>query len=237
MEKLMNIHRLVDSGLVAVIRRPKAEQIAFIAEALVNGGVGALEITVETPGVFRMIEQIKQEFGQQVLVGAGTVLDAETAKTAIEAGSDFIFSPIVDEKTIEMTNSYGKISIPGAMTPTEIVKAYQAGADILKIFPGNSLGPNYLKELKGPLGHIPMMPTGGVSLDNVEQFVRNGAVAVGVGGTLLNKQAIAEGRYEVLTDIASKFTASIKRARLEEQKNKRPYLGDAGKHSNPTVIK
>lgn len=216
LEKLKNLQRLIDSGLVAVIRRPKTEQIRSIAAALVKGGVGALEITVDTPGVFRMIERIKEEFGEKVLVGAGTVLDAETAKTAIDAGSDFIFSPIVDEKTIEMTVRYGKISIPGVMTPTEIVKAYQAGADLLKIFPANSLGPNYIRELKGPLGHIPMMPTGGVSLDNVEQFIKNGAVAVGVGGTLLNKQAIAEERFEVLTETAQQFVKLIKKARGEE---------------------
>ncbi|GBF10659.1 bifunctional 4-hydroxy-2-oxoglutarate aldolase/2-dehydro-3-deoxy-phosphogluconate aldolase [Tepidibacillus sp. HK-1] len=216
MEKLKNLQRLMDSGLVAVIRRPKPSQIKSIAAALVEGGVGALEITVDTPGVFRMIEQIKQEFGEKVLVGAGTVLDAETAKTAIDVGSDFIFSPIIDEKTIELTIRYGKISIPGVMTPTEIVKAYQAGADLLKIFPASSLGPNYLRELKGPLGHIPMMPTGGVSLDNVEQFIKNGAVAVGVGGTLLNKQAIAEERYEVLTETAEQFVKLIKKARGEE---------------------
>ncbi|WP_442595900.1 bifunctional 4-hydroxy-2-oxoglutarate aldolase/2-dehydro-3-deoxy-phosphogluconate aldolase [Neobacillus sp. D3-1R] len=213
MEKLTNIQRLTDSGLVAVIRRPKAEKIAQIAEALVNGGVGALEITVDTPGVFSMIDKIKQEFGARVLVGAGTVLDAETAKAAIDAGSDFIFSPIVDEKTIEMTLRYGKISIPGVMTPTEIVKAYQAGADILKIFPASSVGPNYIRELKGPLGHIPMMPTGGVSLDNVTEFIKNGAVAVGVGGTLLNKQAIEENRFEILTETAQKFVSLIKSAR------------------------
>jgi 2-dehydro-3-deoxyphosphogluconate aldolase/(4S)-4-hydroxy-2-oxoglutarate aldolase len=218
MEKLRNLKRLTDSGLVAVIRRPKAEQIAFIAEALVNGGVGALEITVDTPGVFRMIEQLKQEFGQRVLVGAGTVLDAATAKTAIEAGSDFIFSPTLDEKTIEMTIRYGKISIPGVMTPTEIVKAYQAGADILKVFPASSLGPNYFRELRGPLGHIPAMPTGGVSLDNVEQFIKNGAVAVGVGGTLINKEALEAGRFDVIEDTARKFVRLIEKARQEEVK-------------------
>lgn len=163
-----------------------------------------------------MIEKLKNEYGGRVLVGAGTVLDAETAKRAIEAGADFIFSPIVDEATIEMTIRYGKISIPGVMTPTEIVKAYQAGADILKIFPASSLGPNYLRELKGPLGHIPMMPTGGVSLDNVQEFIKNGAVAVGVGSTLLNKKAIEEDRFDLLIDIASQFAQRIKKARQEE---------------------
>jgi 2-dehydro-3-deoxyphosphogluconate aldolase / (4S)-4-hydroxy-2-oxoglutarate aldolase len=216
LEKLENIKRLRDSGLVAVIRRPDPAKINQIADALVTGGVGALEITVDTPGVFGMIEQLKKEYGSRVLVGAGTVLDAETAKRAIEAGADFIFSPILDEKTIEMTIRYGKISIPGVMTPTEIVKAYQAGADILKIFPASSLGPNYLRELKGPLGHIPMMPTGGVSLDNVQEFIKNGAVAVGVGGTLLDKNAIAENRFDILTDTASKFAELIKTARQGE---------------------
>ena len=216
MEKLENIKRLIDSGLVTVIRRPAEDKISNIANALIKGGVGALEITVDTPGVFSMITQLKREYGEQVLVGAGTVLDAETAKRAIESGADFIFSPILDEKTIEMTVRYGKISIPGVMTPTEIVKAYQAGADILKIFPSGSLGPNYIRELKGPLGHIPMMPTGGVSLDNVQEFIKNGAVAVGVGGTLLNKQAIKEDRFDILTDTATKFAELIKKARQEE---------------------
>lgn len=216
MEKLVNLQRLFDSGLVAVIRRPKASQIYSIAEALVEGGVGALEITVDTPGVFEMIKEIKAQFGQRVLVGAGTVLDAETAKTAIDAGSDFIFSPILDEETIKLTIRYGKISIPGVMTPTEIVKAYQAGADVLKIFPGKSLGVDYIKELRGPLGHIPMMPTGGVDVHNVGQFIKNGAVAVGVGGSLLNKQAIEEERYDVLKETAQQLAAAIQAARKGE---------------------
>lgn len=216
MDKLANLKRLIDSGLVAVIRRPDASKIHAIAEALVEGGVGALEITVDTPGVFEMIKDIKAEFGARVLVGAGTVLDAHTAKTAIEAGSDFVFSPIWDEETIQLTIRYGKISIPGVMTPTEIVKAYQAGADLLKIFPGRSLGVDYIKELKGPLGHIPMMPTGGVDLHNVGQFIKNGAVAVGVGGSLLNKKVIEEGRFDVLKETAKQFVTAIQEARKGE---------------------
>lgn len=216
MEKLANLQRLFDSGLVAVIRRPKQTQIHSIAEALVEGGVGALEITVDTPGVFDMIKEIKAKFGERVLVGAGTVLDAETAKTAIDAGSDFIFSPILDEETIKLTIRYGRISIPGVMTPTEIVKAYQAGADVLKIFPGKSLGVDYIKELRGPLGHIPMMPTGGVDVHNVGQFIKNGAVAVGVGGSLLDKKAIEEERYEVLKETAQLFASAIQEARRGE---------------------
>ena len=216
MEKWNNLKRLTDSGLVAVIRRPPADKIDRLAEALVDGGVGALEITVDTPGVFDMIRKIKSVFGKKVLVGAGTVLDAETAKIAIDAGSDFIFSPIFDEATIALTNRYGKISIPGVMTPTEIVKAYQVGADVMKIFPGRSLGVDYIKELRGPLGHIPMMPTGGVDLDNVGQFIKNGAVAVGVGGSLIDKKAVAEDRYDIVRETARKFAEAIQMARKGE---------------------
>jgi 2-dehydro-3-deoxyphosphogluconate aldolase/(4S)-4-hydroxy-2-oxoglutarate aldolase len=212
-DKVVGLQRLKESGLVAVIRKPNASQIEQIAQALVAGGVGALEITVETPGAIEMIEQLKSTYSTKVLVGAGTVLDAQQAEKALKAGADFIFSPSYDEQTIKMTNQYGKISIPGVMTPTEIVKAYKAGADIVKIFPASSLGVNYIKELQGPLGHIPMMPTGGVNLDNVEAFIRHGAVAVGAGGSLLNSQAIVEERYEELTQIAQQFISKIKQAR------------------------
>jgi 2-dehydro-3-deoxyphosphogluconate aldolase / (4S)-4-hydroxy-2-oxoglutarate aldolase len=213
MKKWEDLIRLKESGLVAVIRKPKQSQINSIAEALVNGGVGALEITVDTPGALQMIHQIKETYGDKVLVGAGTVLDAISAKGAIDAGADFIFSPIFDIETIQITNRYGRISIPGVMTPTEIVQAYSAGADLLKVFPGDSLGIDYIKNLMGPLPHIPMMPTGGVSLDNVEQFIKSGAVAVGAGGTLVDKKAIEAGRYEVLTQIAAEFTKRIQKAR------------------------
>ncbi|RAK14934.1 2-keto-3-deoxy-phosphogluconate aldolase [Anoxybacillus vitaminiphilus] len=218
MEKITNLNRLKKSKLVAVIRKPKQEQIFHIAEALIAGGVEALEITVDTPGSFEIIACLKEKFGTRAIVGAGTVLDAETAKRAIEAGSDFIFSPIFNEEAICLANRYGKISIPGVMTPTEIVRAYQAGADLLKVFPASILGPKYFKELRGPLGHIPMMPTGGVSLGNVAEFIRNGAVAVGVGSTLLNKQAIEEGRFDLLKETAQKFIEEIRKAVVLEEK-------------------
>jgi 2-dehydro-3-deoxyphosphogluconate aldolase/(4S)-4-hydroxy-2-oxoglutarate aldolase len=213
MKKWNDLLRLKESGLVAVIRKPKRSQIHSIAEALVNGGVGALEITVDTPGALEMISDLKETFEDKVLVGAGTVLDAISAKSAIDAGADFIFSPTFDVETIQITNRYGRISIPGVMTPTEIVQAYSAGADLLKVFPGDSLGINYIKNLQGPLSHIPMMPTGGVSLDNVEEFIKSGAVAVGAGGSLVDGKAIAEERYEVLTQLAQEFVEKIKKAR------------------------
>ena len=213
MKKWENLIRLKESGLIAVIRRPKQSQIHQIAEALVEGGTGALEITLDTPGALEMIRDLKEKYQDRVLVGAGTVLDAASAKNAIDAGSDFIFCPSFDIETIQMANRYGRISIPGVMTPTEIVNAYSAGADLLKIFPGGTLGADFIKDLQGPLGHIPMMPTGGVSLDNVETFIKNGAVAVGAGGSLVDSKAIAEERYEVLTDLSKQFVQKIQNAR------------------------
>ncbi|WP_339319786.1 bifunctional 4-hydroxy-2-oxoglutarate aldolase/2-dehydro-3-deoxy-phosphogluconate aldolase [Paenibacillus sp. FSL R10-2734] len=213
MMKSIQLQKLQDSGVVAVIRRPRLQDVLHIAHALVEGGVGALEITVDSTGAFDLITLLKETFGERVLVGAGTVLDADTAKQAIQAGSDFIFSPILDIDTIRVTNEYGKISIPGVMTPTEIVTAYRAGADLIKVFPGNALGVDYIKELQGPLGHIPMMPTGGVTLDNVAQFIRNGAVAVGIGGNLVNKAAIEAGCFEEVRELARTFTQLIQKAR------------------------
>ncbi|MGO4545842.1 bifunctional 4-hydroxy-2-oxoglutarate aldolase/2-dehydro-3-deoxy-phosphogluconate aldolase [Paenibacillus sp. 2TAB23] len=213
MTKEEQLKGLKDSGIVAVIRKPAYRKVIQITDALVLGGVGALEITVDTDRAYEMIAQLKERYEGRALVGAGTVLDEKTAKDAIEAGADFIFSPTLDEATIRLTNRYGRISIPGVMTPTEIVKGYQYGADILKIFPGSSLGATYIKELSAPLGHIPMMPTGGITLDNVGSFIRAGAVAVGIGSSLTDRKAIAEDRYDELTGLARKFRLEIKKAR------------------------
>jgi 2-dehydro-3-deoxyphosphogluconate aldolase/(4S)-4-hydroxy-2-oxoglutarate aldolase len=213
MNKKEQLKQLKDSGIVAVIRKPAYSKVLQITDALVSGGVGALEVTLDTERAYDIIAQLKERYEGKVLVGAGTVLDELTAKEAIEAGADFIFSPILDEATIRLTNHYGRISIPGVMTPTEIVKGYQYGADLLKIFPGSSLGVNYIKELSAPLGHIPMMPTGGITLDNAGSFIRAGAVAVGIGSSLTDMKAIAENRYDKLTQLAQKFRLEIKKAR------------------------
>jgi 2-dehydro-3-deoxyphosphogluconate aldolase/(4S)-4-hydroxy-2-oxoglutarate aldolase len=160
-----------------------------------------------------VIARVKKQFNTEIMVGAGTVLDAPTAKRAIDAGADFIFSPHVDIETITLTQRYGKLSIPGAMTPTEVVRAYQAGGDMIKIFPASSLGPKYIKELKGPLSHIPMMPTGGVTVDNAASFIQNGSIAVGAGGSLLDKKVLQTKDYDTLTDIARQFTTVIRQAK------------------------
>lgn len=213
MEKEQALHILLESGLVAVIRKPSLEQYEAIGKALADGGVGALEVTMETPGALDMIKQLKKVLGDKVLVGAGTVLNADMANQAIDAGSDFVFSPNFDEDTVKTTIARGKISIPGVMTPTEILNAHHTGADLVKVFPASVLGARYFKELQGPLGHIKMMPTGGVGLDNVQEFIKNGAVAVGVGGSLMDKQALAANNYDVLTENARKLIEKIRESR------------------------
>lgn len=213
MDKESRIEQLIASGLVAVIRRPEPEHVAGIAEALAEGGVGALEITADTPEVNRLIDKLKAKYGERLLVGAGTVLKAEQAEQAIAAGADFILSPNLNEHIVELTVNAGRIAIPGVMTPTELVRANEAGADLLKLFPGGSLGASYIRELQGPLGHLRMIPTGGVTLANAGSYIAAGAVALGLGSALVDGQAVARGEYGKLTAAARLFAAEVEKAR------------------------
>ncbi|MFD6442204.1 bifunctional 4-hydroxy-2-oxoglutarate aldolase/2-dehydro-3-deoxy-phosphogluconate aldolase [Peribacillus sp. NPDC060186] len=207
---MTKLEELKQGKLVAVIRGARPDQIVPIARALKEGGIRTLEITVETPKVCRLIEKVKEEFGDDIIVGAGTVLDSETARTVIMAGAEFIFSPTVNIETIKMAKRYGIISIPGALTPTEILTAYEHGADVIKVFPADTLGVGYFKNLKGPLPHIPLMPTGGVNLDNLAYFFEAGAVAAGLGGSLINPtKLISEEDYIRLEETANKFSAIV----------------------------
>lgn len=193
------------NGVVAVVRKIDPTVVMEVTEAIVEGGIKVLEVTVDSEDSFNTIHRLKEKYKTSVLVGAGTVLDKETAKQAIEAKADFIFSPILDIDTIQLTNRYGKISIPGVYTPTEIVQAYAAGADILKVFPATKLGPGYFKDMRGPLPHIPLMPTGGVSLENMTEFFNNGAVAVGIGSALFDKKLIDNRDFKQMTEIARQY--------------------------------
>lgn len=204
------LEELKKGKLVAVIRGARPNQIVPIAYALKEGGIRTLEITVETPKVCDLIGKVKEEFGDEIIVGAGTVLDPETARATIMAGAEFIFSPTINIETIKMAKRYGVISIPGALTPTEILTAYEHGADIIKVFPADALGVGYFKNLKGPLPHIPLMPTGGVNLDNLASFLKAGAVAAGLGGSLINPtKLISDNDYAELTETAKKFSAIV----------------------------
>lgn len=200
---------IYDNKLVAVIRGASPSNIVDVASALRGGGINILEITAETPGFLSMIEQVAGAF-DDILVGAGTVLDPETARVAILSGAKFIISPIVNPETIKLTKRYNVVSISGAMTPTEILTAYESGADIIKVFPANILGPSYLKDVHGPLPHIPLMPTGGVNLANVREYFKNGAVAVGLGSSLVNlKQGVTQSRLKEMRELAAKFRAAV----------------------------
>lgn len=184
MRKQQTFQRLQEAGIVAVMRHMKPDTVIPIVSALRRAGIDAVEITVEHPDGFAAIERLKQAFPEDLLLGAGTLLDAESAKHAMNAGADFLVTPVLKEEIIQVSNRYGLLHIAGAMTPTEILTAFEWGADIVKIFPAESLGPSYLKHVKGPLGQIPLMPTGGIGLKNMGAYIKNGAICIGVGSEL-----------------------------------------------------
>lgn len=206
---MSTLSQILETKIVAIIRGANPKDVLQIAKALQKGGVKALEITINSPKALSVIEEVADEIGQDVLVGAGTVLDAETARAAITAGAKFIISPVVDIEIIKMTKRYGIVSIPGAYTPTEILTAYQTGGDLIKVFPASS-GAQYIKDIRGPLAHIPLMPTGGVNLENISEYHKAGAVAFGIGSALVDtKNEITEDYLQQLTDKASKYIQAV----------------------------
>lgn len=203
--------RLIEeTRIIAIVRGVEEQHIAGVAQALLDGGVKVMEITLNTPGAESMISRLQAQFGDRMYIGAGTVLDVEDAKKALGAGASYLVTPNLDEETIRYSVEQGAPIFPGAMTPTEIVKAWKAGATAVKIFPGASLGIGYLKELQGPLSHIPMVAVGGVTEENIAQFLQIGCYGVGIGGSLVNLQEIASGNYEWVRDKASRLTARIR---------------------------
>ena len=208
---MQHMHKL---GLVPVLRASSAQEAMTIADAILAGGVNILEVTMTVPGAIRVIEQLANHHGEKLLIGAGTVLDAETARNCLLAGAQFIVSPALDVRTIELCRRYSVPIMPGALTPTEIVTAWQAGADVVKVFPCSALGgAKYLKALQGPLPQIQLIPTGGVSLSTAEEFLAAGAFALGVGGDLVDAKAAREGRTSVITENAQKYISIVKKFR------------------------
>lgn len=202
------LSQILESKIVAIIRGANPKDVLKIAEALREGGVKALEITMNSSNALSVIEEVADKIGDEVLVGAGTVLDAQTARDAISAGAKFIISPTLDIKTIRTTRRYGAISIPGAYTPTEVLNAYSYGGDIIKVFPASNAA--YIKDIRGPLPQIPLMPTGGVNLDNIQQFHQAGAVAFGIASALADtKQEITDDYLQKLTEKANKFVHAV----------------------------
>lgn len=213
-DKQKNLARLVESGVVAVVRVPDAGQLIRLAEALEKGGVTNIEFTMTTPGALKMMEEAAATFGDRILLGAGTVLDGETARSAILAGAEYVVGPNLNLDMIRMCRRYDKIVVPGALTPTEVLAAWEAGADLVKIFPVSAVGgPGYVKGLLAPLPQVKLLPTGGVDATNAAEFIRAGAVAIGVGGKLVDKKLIAEGRFDVITENARQLLRAVAGAR------------------------
>jgi 2-dehydro-3-deoxyphosphogluconate aldolase/(4S)-4-hydroxy-2-oxoglutarate aldolase len=205
-----------DIGIVPVVRTSSAEGAVKAIEAIYAGGIRAAEITMTVPGAVKALETVADQFGDRIVLGAGTVLDPETARICMLAGAEFFVTPSLKPATIEMVKRYGKVVCPGALTPTEVLTAWEAGADIVKVFPcGNVGGPKYIKALKAPFPQIEMIPTGGVSLNTAGDFLKAGACAVAVGADLVDAKTIKEGRFEVFEERARKFLEVIAKAREE----------------------
>jgi 2-dehydro-3-deoxyphosphogluconate aldolase / (4S)-4-hydroxy-2-oxoglutarate aldolase len=200
-------------GLVPVLRAESEAQAQALASAIAAGGVTVLEVTMTVPGAMRVMRRLAEE-RPDILIGAGTVLDAETARMCILEGAQFVVSPALNLKTIEMCHRYGVAVLPGALTPTEIITAWEAGADVVKVFPASALGgAKYLKSVKAPLPQVEMIPTGGVSQSTATEFLEAGAFALGVGADLVNPKNIADGHPEVITENAAKYLAIVRRFR------------------------
>jgi 2-dehydro-3-deoxyphosphogluconate aldolase/(4S)-4-hydroxy-2-oxoglutarate aldolase len=202
-----------DCGVVGVIRLHDSTKVRSIVQALASGGVRALEVTMTVPRAIELIAELAPTLPEGFLLGAGTVLDRETARRAIDAGARFVVSPVLRLEVIAACHEAGVPVMPGCFSPTEILTAWDAGADIVKVFPATALGPGFLRDLRAPLPHVKLMPTGGVSIDNVGEWLAAGAAAVGVGSALLDAQAIAAGHFDVITGRAQRIVANVRVAR------------------------
>jgi 2-dehydro-3-deoxyphosphogluconate aldolase / (4S)-4-hydroxy-2-oxoglutarate aldolase len=212
--KALVLNKLKAGGLVPVIRADSADVAVRVTEALVEGGIRTIEITMTVPDALQAIRSVASRFGEEVLLGAGTVTDRTMALGALEAGAEFLVSPCLVPEVIASARELGVAVLPGAMTPTEVFSAWSLGGDVVKVFPAShGGGPSYLKALKGPFPQIDLLPTGGVNLDTIAGFIEAGAVAVGVGGELVLKSAIAAGAYDRITVLARQYVEALDRAR------------------------
>jgi 2-dehydro-3-deoxyphosphogluconate aldolase / (4S)-4-hydroxy-2-oxoglutarate aldolase len=211
--KADQLQRVLNTGIVAIIRAPSGELLVDAAEALLAGGIDAVEITFTVPKAPRVLETVADRLGDKVLLGAGTVLDPETARIALLAGAQFIVAPCVSLPTIELCKRYGVLVMPGALTPTEIVAAWQAGGDIVKVFPSEITGPAYLKAVRAPLPQIRLMPTGGVNLQTAADFLKAGACALGIGGSLVSADAIQNRDWKGIESLSRQYVEIVRNTR------------------------
>src|SRR4051794_13214517 len=213
MSREADLRRVLDCGIVAVVRSQDSQQLVDVVKALADGGITVAEITMTVPGALDVVRQARQMLGDRVLLGAGTILDPETARAAFLAGAEYIVSPTLNLDVIRMCRRYDKLVMPGAFTPTEILTAWEAGADIVKVFPADVVGPAFFKAIRGPLPQIRLMPTGGVDLTTAAAFLKAGACCLGVGGQLVEPKAVAERNFDRIRDLAKQYAAVVQGAR------------------------
>lgn len=213
--KEVNLKTVADAGVVAVIRANSKDQLKGLTEALLAGGVPAIEVTMSTPKAIAGIEMLADHFGDKAVVGVGTVIDAGTASAAISAGAQFVVSPVFDEQIMATVRRAGRIMVPGAFTPTEILRAWFAGADVVKVFPSTALGPQYFKDILAPLPQLRLTPTGGVDIKNAGEWIKAGAVFVGAGSSLVTKDALAKNDWSSVTANAKAFVEAVRVARAK----------------------
>jgi 2-dehydro-3-deoxyphosphogluconate aldolase/(4S)-4-hydroxy-2-oxoglutarate aldolase len=207
------LEEILDCGIVAVVRSPHSEQLVDVVRALADGGVRAIEVTLTVPRALDVIADVARKMGREIVLGAGTVLDAETARAAMLAGAEYIVSPTLQPDVIRICRRYGKPVMPGAFTPTEVLAAWEAGADVVKVFPAEIGGPAYLKALLAPLPQLRLMPTGGVDLNTAAAFLRAGACCLGVGSSLVDKDAVAKGDMSRIRQLAEAFVRIVRETR------------------------
>lgn len=214
MEKRFIFNRMLDEGVIPVVRVTSAQEAIEVSDAIKEGGISLIEITMSVQGAIDVIKELTKKYRDEIIMGAGTILDPETARAALLAGAQFIVTPTLNLDVIQIAHRYSAVVVPGAMTPTEILTAWNAGADMVKVFPAAQLGgPEYLKALKGPLPQILLVPTGGVNLQNAGAFIKAGASAIGVGGELVDKKAVKEKKFNVVTENARAFLRAVREAR------------------------
>lgn len=213
MAREQNLQRVIDGGLVAVVRFAEPGPLVNVLKALADGGITVAEVTFTVPDALGVIREAKRQLGDRVLLGAGTVLDPETARAAILAGAEFLVSPAVNVDVIRMARRYDKLAMPGAFTPTEILTAWEAGADVVKVFPADVLGPAFFRAMRGPLPQVKLMPTGGVDLTTAGEYLKAGAVCLGVGGQLVDAKLVAAGKFDAIRDLAKQYVDAVRTAR------------------------
>jgi 2-dehydro-3-deoxyphosphogluconate aldolase/(4S)-4-hydroxy-2-oxoglutarate aldolase len=216
MSKESQLQQVLDSGIVAVVRSPDSQQLVDVARALADGGVSVIEITMSVPNALDVLRQVRQALGERILLGAGTVLDPETARAVMLAGAEYIVTPTLNLEVIRLCRRYDKLVMPGAFTPTEILTAWEAGADIVKVFPAEVVGPAFFKAVRGPLPQVRLMPTGGVDLTTAAAFLKAGACCLGVGGQLVEPKAVAERNFDRIRDLARQYVAVVRKTRSEK---------------------